>query len=154
MILPGHKVKDKVSGIVGIVENRIESAYSGPRLGIQPPVKADGTLPDPIYIDEVQAELFEVKRIIEIDVPKPKFAFGQKIKDTVTGFVGTITLRAVYINGCRKYFAEGPALKGKQSLCEWFSEERIIPVGKKLRLPKEDKHTRAGPTPPAFRSFQ
>ena len=35
-----------------------------------------------------------------------KFEFGDKVRDTVTGFEGTVTARYEYINGCRRYYVE------------------------------------------------
>jgi len=53
----GEKVKDEVSGLVGIASARVEYLNGCIQYGVRARVKADGTLPDTIFIDENQLEV-------------------------------------------------------------------------------------------------
>ncbi|MGV3540698.1 MAG: hypothetical protein ACO1OQ_12870 [Rufibacter sp.] len=55
---------------------------------------------------------------------------GQKAKDKITGFYGTITARAQYLTGCDQY-ALTPSVtsENKSQPAEWFDEGRIEVLG-------------------------
>ncbi len=48
----GTEVKDRVSGFRGIVISETKYLQGCTRMSVQPPVKKDGTLPDPKHFDE------------------------------------------------------------------------------------------------------
>jgi hypothetical protein len=51
---------------------------------------------------------------------------GSKVKDKVTGFIGTITCRSEYLAGCVRYSVEPPVDKeGKLPETVAFDEERL-----------------------------
>ncbi len=51
---------------------------------------------------------------------------GQKARDKITGFKGTITARAQYLYGCDQYCIVPTVDKdGKIEKSEWFDEGRI-----------------------------
>lgn len=63
----------------------------------------------------------------------PKFKNGQKVKDTVTGFEGTVTCVAMYMNGCIRYSIQ-PGLDGAGN----YQESQVIDEGQ-LKLIKKSK---------------
>jgi valyl-tRNA synthetase len=56
----GDKVKDKVSGLVGIATARTEWLHGCVRIAVQPQEVKDGKPVDAHYIDEPQLEVVEV----------------------------------------------------------------------------------------------
>ena len=50
-ILPGMKVKDRLTGYQGIVDHIATFMHSATRVGLQAPVGADGKVPDAILVD-------------------------------------------------------------------------------------------------------
>lgn len=64
----GNKVKDSVSGLTGIVTSRIEYITGCVQFGVAQKVKADGTLPDTVYIDESRLEV--VDKGVAVDTVK------------------------------------------------------------------------------------
>ena len=55
-------------------------------------------------------------------VPK----MGEMAKDTITGFVGMVTGRSVYINGCVHLMLEAKAKAGMKPVHAWFDEARCV----------------------------
>jgi len=55
------------------------------------------------------------------------FELGMTARDTVTGFEGTITVRAQYIAGYNRYCLERKHSDGKVNE-EWFDQKRIREV--------------------------
>lgn len=52
------------------------------------------------------------------------FTLGSKARDTVTGFTGTVTARAEYLQGATQVRLERLDNDGKLS-AEWFDENRL-----------------------------
>src|ERR671931_849566 len=54
------------------------------------------------------------------------FELGAKVKDSITGFAGTITGRCEYITGCAQYIVQ-PALNKDGAFVEgrWLDEDRL-----------------------------
>lgn len=74
----GDKVKDRISGLTGIVIARTEWMYGCVRLTVQPQEMKDGKPVDVQAIDEPQLELLEARAIKDIpnwresvDEPEP-----------------------------------------------------------------------------------
>ena len=59
MIELGDKVRDRISGAVGITVYRTEWANGCIRWGIQPPVDKDGKVPDMVSVDEQDVEVVQ-----------------------------------------------------------------------------------------------
>lgn len=64
----GDRVKDAVSGFVGIVTGRYEYLNGCVRIGVSPPADKDGKVPDTMIFDDHQLE------VVEVGAVKPKFA--------------------------------------------------------------------------------
>lgn len=74
-----------------------------------------------------------------------KFQYGDKVKDFVSGFKGTITGRAEYMTGCRQYVVAPPV--GKDGTFRegiWIDEDRLKVVSKKRTVKKKTKKKRVG----------
>lgn len=68
---------------------------------------------------------------------KFKFNFGEKVSDAITGFVGTITARVEYMNGCLQYEVTPCELKdGVPQKEPWLDEQRLGKVKKPVEEPK------------------
>ena len=74
-----------------------------------------------------------------------KFQNGDRVKDTLTGFTGTITGRCDYMTGCRQYSVNpGKVDKdGKVVGSIWLDEGRLILTGGKKK--KIDNGNPGGP---------
>jgi hypothetical protein len=68
MIKLGAKVRDTITNFQGIAVARTEWLHGCIRITIQPPVRKDGTLPDPQSFDEPQVFAVEQRR----HGPKPE----------------------------------------------------------------------------------
>ena len=57
-----------------------------------------------------------------------KYELGSTVKDTITGFKGTVTARVEYISGYANYRVEPNhlATDGKVIKGEWFDEARLV----------------------------
>lgn len=69
-----------------------------------------------------------------------QFDLGLKAKDSITGFVGTITGVSRYITGCDLYLLAPPIDKdGKHVAAKWFDDNRItILKSKKKKVRDQD----------------
>lgn len=58
---------------------------------------------------------------------------GQKVKDVITGFEGTITGRAQYLTGCSQGLVAPPISKdGEHRDGHWFDEDRLAVVSEEI----------------------
>lgn len=77
-----------------------------------------------------------------------RFRLGEKVKDSITGFEGTITSRIEYLNGCLQYCVEPKVGKeGKKEKYEYIDEGQLELIGAKAR--KASKNGPGGVMPNA-----
>jgi len=70
-----------------------------------------------------------------------KFKNGDKVKDTITGFEGTIVCVAVYLNGCIRYSIQPKIDKaGLYQESETIDEEQLELIKEKKPYPKCNLH--------------
>jgi hypothetical protein len=64
------------------------------------------------------------------------FELGIEVEDSVTGYKGHITARVQHITGCNTYHVQRK-FKPKEEIKypESFDENRLVPTGKRLKLP-------------------
>lgn len=76
-----------------------------------------------------------------------KINLGDKVKDSVTGFVGIAVGRTIWLHGCDRLVVqpEGVNKEGKLFENQTFDEPQLVVVKKKLV--KEGKHKTGGPKP-------
>ena len=69
---------------------------------------------------------------------------GKTAKDKITGFVGVITGRSEYINGCVHLMLEAKAKPGMKPIHAWFDEDRVVLTGRSnpQKRPKVVKRTK------------
>ena len=73
----GVTVKDKVSGLVGVVMGRTEYLTGCAHIGIVPnKLKPDGSLPDWQWIDETRCELVKGKKRFSLSEPSNPIGKG------------------------------------------------------------------------------
>ena len=135
MVKLGQKVRDNLTGITGYCDHYADYMFSARRIGIQLPLKKDGSAGEAWACDETNVEILsEIPYLKVAPEPKQLHEFGQVVADPITNYIGTVIGRTVYINGCsrlliqRKY-AKNTDLKD----AEWLEETRVIAVGKKVK---------------------
>jgi hypothetical protein len=74
-----------------------------------------------------------------------KFNLGDKVKHNITGFVGVITSRTEWLNGCKRYGLLSPALtkEGKVRDVEVIDEQELTLM--KAAAPAVKKQATGGP---------
>jgi hypothetical protein len=150
----GWKVKDNLTGLVGIVNSIIER-MEGTQIDVQP--KGDGTKVETgWYMDPHTCSKQGYKRAIEPQTAIANVAnVGDEAEDTVTGFKGTVTESILYLNGCRKYTIVGKAkVKGEEENASSgvFSAQRIkVTKAVKPSVVKTPKPKTGGPMVRAHR---
>lgn len=78
---------------------------------------------------------------------------GNKVKDTITGFMGIATARCEYLHGCVCFEVTGK-LRDKQVMDPvWFDESRLVKARKtrKRTTAPRHKHKKYGPPKPPMR---
>lgn len=100
----GMVVRDPATGLTGQADQKVELLSGTTQYTIQP--MGDGkTVPERYFVDDFLLEY--VGPGVSDRVPAPdtgdSFALGQKMEDTVTGYVGISVQRTTYLNGCICY---------------------------------------------------
>lgn len=143
---PGQYVKDLVTGIEGYVDNIATYMYGTPRVCIQPKSLKDSKVPDSFTVDTPQVKILKAKRLVEKDAAPPRWEFGQKVRDPITGVEGVYFARAVFMNGCARVGLQPTKLDkdGKPLQGIWFEEAQLETVGrlKASRTEAEEKKAR------------
>ncbi len=57
-------------------------------------------------------------------------AMGETAKDEITNFIGIVTGRSVYINGCVHLMLEAKAKEGMKPVHAWFDADRCVQTSK------------------------
>ncbi len=140
MIKLGQYVKDQVTGLVGIAENRATFLYGVDRYCVQPKIKKDGTIPDSRMVDEPQLKVLTDKPAAMEPPPEPKqtVSLGSKVYDPILDRTGTATGRAVYLNGCSRIYVEPKHKLLAPTSDGWWTDEL------QLVMKKEKEHAPVG----------
>lgn len=154
----GWKVKNRMSGLVGIATHRVQYAYQEPHICIQPEGTTEDGYPRSSHVcDESMVEVLERETAFKPEPPNPDvIAMGAKVRDPVTGFEGTVMGRAVYFTGCQRLYVKPKLVEGKMVEGEFFPEQQLEviapPKPKKEAAPTdttEPAPKRKGGPPPA-----
>ncbi|MEW8253731.1 MAG: hypothetical protein AB2747_05215 [Candidatus Thiodiazotropha taylori] len=146
MIKLGSFVKDRVTGLTGVAENRASFLYGCDRYFVQPQIDADGKVPKGLMVDAPQLEVLDQAPAMDpMPEPPQKVTLGNMVSDPIRGERGTATGRAVYLNGCSRIYVE--PRKGVLKLGDtggwWADEQQLKPIEKTISKP--DNSTTGGP---------
>jgi hypothetical protein len=153
----GMKVQDVVTGVDGIVVVVSDYWHGATRIEIQPPKKNDGSVPEVHVADMAQIKIINPKPILDIPkAPAARFQFGQRAKDPVSGYRGTVMGRAVFLNGCVRVCVQAHQdnyIKGQSTRDSgtWFPEELLKEDGWTIKPMAEKVKKESRPGGPAPR---
>lgn len=103
----GVTAECKVTGFKGTIICRKELINGAVQYGIQPRCSEDSNyISDAKSIDE--GYIIAKKKSEKVEF---KFDCGQKVRNFINGFVGTIIERRQWANGCIQYIVEGEMIK-------------------------------------------
>lgn len=126
----GVTVRDKVTGMVGIAENRATYMYGCDRYCVQPQIDKEGKVPDSRMIDEPQLEIVpDIEPVMQEPAEPEKIVkLGQLVYDPVRDIEATVTGRAVYLNGCARIWVV-PKNPENETLFDgyWIEEKAVEP---------------------------
>lgn len=149
MIKLGQYVEDKVTGLIGVVEDRATFLYGVDRYCVQPRIKKDGTIPGSRMVDEPQLKVLIDKPPAMEPYPEPKqtIPLGSKVHDPILDRTGTATGRAVYLNGCSRIYVEPKHKLLAPTHAGWWADEPQLVLKKTADQPKtnEPEKTPGGP---------
>jgi hypothetical protein len=104
----GMVVRDRVTGLIGVAENRGDYLHGCSRFCVQPFAKDDGTVPSSTMVDEPQLEMVADRMPVMPSPAEPAVVvpLGAKVSDPISGEKGICTGRALYLNGCVRVLVE------------------------------------------------
>ena len=71
---------------------------------------------------------------------------GDKVTDTITGFKGIVTAKAIYLNGCVQFQVQPKGLKDEEIIkSEWIDEGQLIVLRISATVDKEGNIIEDGP---------
>jgi len=126
----GQKVRDKITGLEGILESFTELHNGSVHLIVQPKVTDGGTVPERIGFDHYAMEVVD-EELCDL-LPQAELPFkvdlGQLVEDKITGIVGTVTARSITLNGCLMVIVtpRHDAKAFKQADAGWLDHSRLI----------------------------
>lgn len=146
-ILLGIIVRDKVTGFIGVAENRATFLYGCDRYCVQPKIDKEGKMPESKMIDEPQLEIVEgeVAAMEPAIEPKQLVEMGQLVLDPIRSTEGTVIGRAVYLNGCSRVLIQ-PKQKGEKERKSWWVDEPQVELRNRFIKKREKiEKKRGGP---------
>lgn len=81
----------------------------------------------------------------------PRINLGDKVKDKVTGFTGTVVATTDWIAGCRRIAVQPAKLDAGKPIDPHQFDEEMLEVIKPKAKPKPKKKKRTGGDQPAMR---
>jgi len=67
-----------------------------------------------------------------------KFDLGSRVRDKITGYVGTIVARIEYLNGCKRYSVQAKVKDEKIPEPEWLDEQQLELIEEPEEAIKQD----------------
>ena len=147
MIKLGLIVRDKVTGLVGVAENRATFLYGCDRYFVQPQIDGDGKIDEGRRVDEPQLEIMEDDPVMEpLAEPKQTISLGSEVNDPIINRKGTATGRAVYLNGCSRILVEPKHKMLPANTDSWWVDELQLEVKKDVvHKQKAETRSKGGP---------
>ena len=139
----GQKVIDKTTGFKGVVDHIVYPLHDAMKIGIQGPVTKDGKMGECYVVDYIGVEIVDPKPVVNAIESSPKYPLGAQAECTITGFKGTITAYALYLNGCVRYKIQPvlPAGKKAEDYAAQYLPEGSLKVTKMPKQAKESTKT-------------
>lgn len=138
----GQTLRDRITGFTGLAFQRVDFLNGNIQYALQPRAKDEPfEVPEALWIDHHTLEVVSEEHIdlamqpTETVIPK----LGDKVEDTVTGFSGIATMKALYLNGCTAFLVM-PRVQSVKT------EQLSMPKGdwvdhKRLRVVNEQAYT-------------
>ena len=95
----GDEVKCRITGFQGIVIAHATFVAGCERMIVQCQELKDGEIVEPQYFDKPNLEVVTKREFPVAPIEKTKFKLGDKARDTITGYEGTIVDKVETING-------------------------------------------------------
>jgi hypothetical protein len=111
----GQKVTEITSGFTGTVDHIMYNLHDSVKIGIQAPLKKDGTYGECYTVDYICVKVLDKKPVVKGIESTPKYGLGDKAKCRITGFQGTIMAYILYLNGCVHYKIQPEIPSGKKA---------------------------------------
>lgn len=109
----GSKVRDTVTGIIGIAIQHVEIFGGTLQVAVQPASTDTREVPEAFNVDIQQVEIVESSLAARASPPQDcEIELGNQVEDVVSGFIGIATSRVTFINGCVWFNIESPPTKG------------------------------------------
>lgn len=143
----GMKVRDRVTGYSGVAVSRRKITSGVDQIGIQPPMKADGTIENGYDFDECQIEVVDASQVVTpLEPIKIECDFGDLATDKITGYKGRVTAIVLFLNGCAKVGIRA-AFKEKDEFLKdvKFFDYTDLEFEKKKEVKAEPKRKTGGP---------
>lgn len=128
----GNAVKDSISGTTGIVDAVVEWDNGSIQYSIQHPIPKDGERVKSFWFDSHYLETDPLGRGVGPVEINPEWAFGfdDCVAVVENPYKGVITGRAMWINGCYKYYTRSVELHDGSPIHEWFDAISLRPFSK------------------------
>lgn len=143
----GMTVKDAATGFQGVCNLITEQLNGNFLIAIQPVAKEDNTMSEAMFFDYHMVDIVD-KGVSERALPLVESPImpGMEVRDIPTGFLGTVTSRTWYLNGCFRVKVESKVSKDNEVKHDYFEHERleVIPPKKSDEPKPEVKQTKAG----------
>lgn len=122
----GAKVRHKVHGFEGTVTARSEHLHACVIYIVQSAQLKDGR---PIEAESFDEDSLEVTAPSTRPGPSTfKFELGSKVRDTVTGFTGLVTIRTDWLAGLRRYALKPTILHDGKPIEAMWADEGLLEV--------------------------
>jgi hypothetical protein len=147
----GHFVREVTTGIEGTVTSCTEQLTGNVQFLVQP-ISKDGVYVEGMAFDMAQVEHLHAglsAKVIEPPV-ETGIRLGDEVQDVVTNLVGTVIMKATFMNGCIYYEIHGKAAKDSSVKVQFVEYQRLKVTGPGITgdLAKQatpDKVVRGGP---------
>lgn len=129
----GNIVEDGITGITGVAYQYYTRTNGNTMIGIQP--RGDGTnLLDMVFVDQ-----FTIKVLEEgiTDVPETAHTdiqIGDNVEEIVSGQVGIVTGKNVFLNGCVHFEMTTRSVDNKNPEVFWVDHTRLKIIGDGIKI--------------------
>jgi len=155
MIELGDKVRDPITGFVGVAVAKTEYIHACDEITVQSSVNEKGEVPEEKGFDLPRLDLLKREFIASgAHGPVRHFSMikpGDKVTDPVTQYSGIVVALTHYLYGCSEVSVQG-RVNGKYEIPDWevFDARQVKRNKKGAELKGDQEYT---PPPPARRHY-